>query len=213
MRVGAIVVAGGRGERFGGLKQFAMFDGRSLAAIGVQRARCVAQRVVLVVPEGYDGTGEGADDVVSGGATRSDSVRCGLALIGEVDVVIIHDAARPLATEELFRAVLNAVDDGASAAIPGLAITDTVKKVDSTDRVTVLSTIARDDLVTVQTPQAFRLSDLLEAHQSEIDATDDAFLVELLGRRVVIVPGERTNIKVTESHDMAELRTLSEMMT
>ena len=78
---------------------------------------------------------------------------------------------------------------------------------------TVLSTIARDDLVTVQTPQAFRMSDLLEAHHSEIDATDDAFLVELLGRRVVIVPGERTNIKVTESHDMAELRTLSELMT
>jgi 2-C-methyl-D-erythritol 4-phosphate cytidylyltransferase len=118
MSVAAVVVAAGRGTRFGGAKQFALVDGESVAARSVKACRSVAERVVLVVPEGYDGTGEGADVVVSGGSSRAASVRCGLAQCEDADVVIVHDAARPNASPALFASVIAAIEDGADAAIP-----------------------------------------------------------------------------------------------
>lgn len=203
MSVAAVVVAGGQGVRFGGAKQFASLGGVTVAQRSVRLARSVASSVILVVPPSYDGSGEGADIVVTGGATRASSVRAGLAVCPDVDVVIVHDAARPLATPALFRSVLDAVVAGADAAIPGLAITDTIKRVRSDEHsITVLETVPRSDLVTVQTPQAFRRDVLVRAHASDDDASDDAALVELLGGRVVVVAGEIGNIKITEPGDL-----------
>lgn len=206
MRVAAVVVAGGRGERFGGPKQFAVLGGATLAARSVTACRSVAERVVLVVPPGYAGDGEGADVVVEGGASRSASVRAGLGVTGDVDVVVVHDAARPLASPALFRAVVAAVGSGASAAVPGIAITDTVKRVEGTLPARVVGTVPREGLVTVQTPQAFRLTDLLAAHEGLGEATDDAGLLEAHGMAVVVVPGEAENVKVTGPEDLERVR-------
>jgi 2-C-methyl-D-erythritol 4-phosphate cytidylyltransferase len=206
MSVAAVVVAAGRGTRFGGAKQFALLDGETVATRSVAQARLVADLVVVVVPEGYEGDGEGADLVVTGGASRAASVRCGLAVCGDAAIVIVHDAARPLASAELFRAVVTAIEDGADAAIPGLTLTDTVKRVGSKGDVTVVvETLAREELVAVQTPQAFRRDVLERAHAEGADATDDAGLVEALGALVVVIPGETTNVKITHLGDLEVL--------
>lgn len=202
MTVAAIVVAGGSGERFGGLKQFAELHGQTLASISVQRCRDVAQRVVVVVPASYEGDGEGADAVVRGGATRSDSVRAGLGECGDADIVVIHDAVRPAASRALFLRVVEEVRHGAAAAIPGVAVTDTIKVVHGG---VVAGTPPRDELVAVQTPQAFRTDILLRAHEQGGVATDDAALVEALGEKVHVVLGETGNFKVTEPSDLARM--------
>jgi 2-C-methyl-D-erythritol 4-phosphate cytidylyltransferase len=206
MSVAAVVVAAGRGTRFGGAKQFALLDGETVAARSVAQARLVADLVVLVVPEGYEGDGEGADVVVTGGASRAASVRSGLAHCGDAAIVIVHDAARPLASADLFQAVVSAIEEGADAAIPGLTLTDTVKRVTSKDDVTVVvETLAREELVAVQTPQAFRREVLERAHAHCDDATDDAGLVEALGALVVVIPGETTNVKITHLGELEVL--------
>jgi 2-C-methyl-D-erythritol 4-phosphate cytidylyltransferase len=206
MSVAAVVVAAGRGTRFGGAKQFALLNGETVATRSVAQARLVADLVVVVVPEGYEGDGEGADVVVTGGASRAASVRSGLAQCGDAAIVIVHDAARPLASAELFRAVVTAIEEGADAAIPGLTLTDTVKRVTSKDDVTVVvETLAREELIAVQTPQAFRREVLERAHAQGGEATDDAGLVEALGALVVVIPGETTNVKITHLGDLEVL--------
>ena len=209
MNVAAIVVAGGQGARFGGPKQFELLGEDSVAAHSVRVARSVASRVVLVVPEDYSGNGEGADIIVAGGASRAGSVRAGLSQCGDAEVIVVHDAARPAASAALFESVVAAVRDGADAAVPGLAITDTVKRVDTEGTTLVVrETVPRGDLVTVQTPQAFRRELLVRAHAHADEATDDASLVEALGARVVIVEGERANIKITEPDDLVRVSQL-----
>ena len=206
MTVAAVVVAAGQGVRFGSLKQFAVLENETVSALSIRRARSVAQLVVLVVPAGYAGDGEGADVVVTGGSTRAASVRAGLAYCADADVVVVHDAARPLASTELFAAVVAAVRDGADGAVPGLAVTDTVKRVGADGAsLVVVGTESRDDMVTVQTPQAFRREVLTRAHANATDATDDAALVEAIGARVVVVPGERDNIKITAIGDLERI--------
>jgi 2-C-methyl-D-erythritol 4-phosphate cytidylyltransferase len=116
--------------------------------------------------------------------------------------VLVHDAARPFAGAELGRAVIKAVEDGADAAIPGLPISDTIKRVDKTTLL-VQDTIDRADLYTVQTPQAFRASVLRKAHENKTDASDDAAVVESQGGKVVVVPGEPKNMKITVASDLA----------
>ena len=203
MSVAAVVVAGGRGARFGGLKQFSLVAGESVAARSVRATRSVAEYVVLVVPEGFEESNEGADAVVVGGATRADSVRAGLAAIPACDVVVVHDAARPLASSRLFSDVVDAVTRGADAAIPGVSVTDTVKRVIARDGYSVVTaTLDRSDLVTVQTPQAFRRDMLERAHLALEVATDDAALVEAIGGTVVVVAGDWQNVKITERADL-----------
>jgi 2-C-methyl-D-erythritol 4-phosphate cytidylyltransferase len=212
MSVAAVVVAAGQGTRFGGLKQFSLFDGETIAARSVRASRSVADYAVLVVPEGYDGSGEGADLVVAGGATRAESVRHGLERCLDAEIVVVHDAARPLASPALFHAVVDAVLSGADAAIPGLTLTDTVKRVSVMGEETfVVETLERDELVAVQTPQAFRRELLVRAHASGADASDDAGLVEAIGARVVVVPGEAHNVKITRPQDL-ELLSLYERL-
>ena len=205
MSVAAVVVAAGRGTRFGGAKQFALLDGETVAARSVSRARVVADLVVLVVPEGYDGSGEGADVVVTGGASRAASVRSGLAHCGDAAIVIVHDAARPRPAD-LFRAIVARHRRGRRRRHSRLTVTDTVKRVTSKDDVTVVvETLAREELVAVQTPQAFRRDVLERAHAAGDDATDDAGLVEALGALVVVIPGETTNVKITHLGDLDRL--------
>ena len=200
--VWTIVVAAGRGSRYGGPKQYdRLGDGRVLDA-ALSSARVVGEGVVLVVaPERAGDPEPGATVVVVGGETRSASVRRGLAAVPAVaEVIVIHDAARPYAEPALFQAVVAAVRAGADGAVPGLPVVDTVKQVAPDG--TVLATLDRSSLVTVQTPQAFRAAALRAAHAAGGEATDDAALVERAGGRVVVVPGHADNRKITVAGDL-----------
>ncbi len=209
-RVWAIVVASGSGTRFGGPKTLEILGGQRVLDWSLRAARAYANGLVLVVPAERMRAEYGrAEHVVEGGATRADSVRCGLAVLpADADIVVVHDAARPLATPALFQRVIDAVRSGADAAIPGLPVVDTIKRVSGS---TVLATLDRADLVAVQTPQAFRTSILRAAHVSGSDATDDAGLVEAAGGTVVVVHGEERNRKLTTPEDLAVLSALAAM--
>jgi 2-C-methyl-D-erythritol 4-phosphate cytidylyltransferase len=208
--VWTIVVAGGSGQRFGQPKQFASLRGRPLVSWSIEASRPWSAGVVLVVPSGI-AESYGADVVVAGGPTRSDSVRNGLARVPQdADVILVHDAARPMASPDLFSAVLAAVTtEGADAAVPGVPVTDTIKVIDCEHNVT--ATPDRATLVAVQTPQAFRAELLRRAHASGLIATDDAALVEQLGATVRVVPGEARNRKITTPDDLAAAERHDEM--
>lgn len=195
-------MAGGRGTRFGGLKQFATLAGANVVERSLAAAGTVADDLVLVVPEAaLAESGTLAAKVVPGGGTRSASVRAGLAALDAgADIVVVHDAVRPLASEALFRRVIAAVAGGADAAVPGRPVAETVKRADHEGR--VVATVEREGLFLVQTPQAFRASALLAAHAGAPEATDDAGLVEASGGVVVVVPGEPGNIKITHPQDI-----------
>jgi 2-C-methyl-D-erythritol 4-phosphate cytidylyltransferase len=186
------------------MKQFSLLGGRPVLEWAVAACRPCSAGVVLVVPAAPGAHDpHGADAVVTGGATRAESVRCGLAAVPpEADVIVVHDAARPLASAALFHAVIAAVDGGgADGAVPGIPPSDTIKAVDESGRVT--STLDRTTLVAVQTPQAFRGAVLRRAHErSPSSATDDAMLVEALGGAVQVVPGEPGNLKITGPGDL-----------
>jgi 2-C-methyl-D-erythritol 4-phosphate cytidylyltransferase len=205
--VWTIVVAAGSGARFGRAKQYEPLGDKRVLDWALAAARAVSEGVVLVVPRESAGRREpGVDALVPGGATRSASVRAGLAAVpGDADVILVHDAARPLAPIALFEAVIGAVRSGADCAIPGLAVANTVKRVAGEQ---VVETVDRTDLVEVQTPQAFAAAALRSAHADEPDATDDAGLVEAAGGTVVVVPGDPGNLKLTHPHDLAVARAL-----
>jgi 2-C-methyl-D-erythritol 4-phosphate cytidylyltransferase / 2-C-methyl-D-erythritol 2,4-cyclodiphosphate synthase len=216
-RVAAVVVAGGRGLRAGGEtpKQY-----RTLAGIPVIRASLALFAThpdigaVQPVIHGDDAdafarASEGLDVLVPvlGGATRQGSVRAGLEALAPLapEIVLVHDAARPFASAALVsRAVAAAA--ATRAAVPALAVSDTVKQVDARGRVT--ATLDRSQLVTVQTPQAFRFSLLREAHRRAAEAgstdfTDDAALAEWAGIAVSVFAGEAANVKLTTPEDFA----------
>lgn len=207
MSVWAVIVAAGTGVRFGTLKQYERLGDRRVLDWALERARAVADGVVLVVPPERAGESEhGVDAVVAGAETRAGSVRAGLAAVpDEAEVIVVHDAARPLASVALFQGVVRAVRAGADGAVPGVSLSDTVKLVEDG---AVTETLDRARLVAVQTPQAFNAGALRRAHAGEGEGTDDASLVEALGGRVVIVPGEDANAKITTQHDLLVARAL-----
>ncbi|MBN2622060.1 MAG: 2-C-methyl-D-erythritol 4-phosphate cytidylyltransferase [Acidimicrobiales bacterium] len=199
--VWVIVVAAGSGRRYGGAKQYELLAGRRVLDWSLDAARAVTGDgggVVAVVTPAHAADDEpGADVVVAGAATRSGSVRAGLAVVPQgADVVVVHDGARPLAEPRLFQAVVDAVRAGADAAIPGTAVTDTLRARSG-------GLVDRDGLVAVQTPQAFRASALRAAHATDAESTDDASLVEAEGGKVVVVDGSPTNLKITRPADLA----------
>jgi 2-C-methyl-D-erythritol 4-phosphate cytidylyltransferase / 2-C-methyl-D-erythritol 2,4-cyclodiphosphate synthase len=213
--VAAVVVAGGRGLRAGGEipKQYRKLGGipviRKSLAIFVDH-----DEVNLVQPVIHRDDAELCASAAMGmqllapafgGATRQESVHAGLEALlpHHPSIVLVHDAARPFASSELIsRAIAAAASDG--AAIPGLAVTDTVKAVDAAGH--VAETLDRGRLRTIQTPQAFRFADLLEAHRKaraagRNDFTDDAALTEWAGMSVSVFEGETGNIKLTTAED------------
>ena len=208
----ALVPAAGRGVRLGSdtPKALVTLAGEALLvhAVRALTSSRTVERVVVAAPaELLDEVRALVPDatVVAGGATRVASVAAALAAAGEADVVLVHDAARPLASPALIDRVAAAVLDGAGAVIPVVPVIDTVKRVDAAGR--VLETVDRADLRAVQTPQGFRRSVLVEAHARAADdgenATDDAGLVERIGGEVVTVPGEEQAFKITTPADLS----------
>lgn len=198
--VWCIVVAGGAGRRFGTAKQFEQLGGRTVVERAVAAARPAVEGVVVVVPAEHLGAVSaealGADSVVAGGATRAGSVRAGLdAVPMQAEVVLVHDAARPLATTALFERVRDEVLAGSASVVPVVAVVDTIRRVDG-------GVVDRDELRAVQTPQGFDASTLRRAHERAGEATDDAGLVEALGVAPTLVEGERTNLKLTGPEDL-----------
>jgi 2-C-methyl-D-erythritol 4-phosphate cytidylyltransferase len=207
------VLAAGSGSRYGPQpKQYEVLGDERVIDRSLATARAAADHVVVVLAPADRAEGEalvesGAADVaVEGGAERADSVRAALAVIdADAAVIVVHDAARPLASAELHQAVVAAVHAGADAVIPAVPVTDTIKRVrhDEHGDAVVVETLDRAHLVAVQTPQAFRADLLRAAHADGADATDDAGLVEAAGGTVVVVPGEATNLKITGPNDLA----------
>ena len=211
--VWTIVLAAGSGRRFGvAPKQYELLGEERVIDRSLAVSRAAADHVVVVLAPGQEAEGEllvdsGAADVaVIGGSERADSVRAALAVVDEdAAVIVVHDAARPLASGELHQAVVAAVHAGADAAIPAVPVTDTIKQTthDQEGRSVVIATPDRSTLVAVQTPQAFRAAILRDAHATSAGATDDAALVEAIGGTVVGIDGESTNIKITGPNDLA----------
>jgi 2-C-methyl-D-erythritol 4-phosphate cytidylyltransferase / 2-C-methyl-D-erythritol 2,4-cyclodiphosphate synthase len=215
MQSAAIIVAAGRGERTGGLKQYRPLGGepvlrRVLRLFVAHPGIDAVQPVIHPADEAdFRAAAAGIDCLppVAGGATRQASVRAGLeALSGKNPAfVLVHDAARPLASPALLdRALAAARESG--AAIPVLAVNDTIKRVDAAGR--VIETVAREQLRAVQTPQAFAFSPLLDAHrraaqEGRNDFTDDAALMEWVGISVATFMGEASNLKLTTPEDFA----------
>jgi len=214
MRIAAIVPAAGRGERLGhgSPKALVRVGAVTLVAHAVAAMlRAGAETVVVAAPH------DAIDDVrrhvpraivVPGGADRRASVLAALTAIpADVDVVLVHDAARPFAPDDMIQRVVTALAAGASAVIPVVPLADTVKRVDAS--AVVVETIDRSALRAVQTPQGFRRDVLAEAHAIQSgDVTDDAGLVEAMGVKVLTVEGDQRAFKVTTPWDLtvAELQ-------
>lgn len=220
-RVAALLVAAGRGLRAGGEtpKQYRLLSGRPVLrhALAPFLADEAVSRVMVVIGSGDEAQYRTATEGLAsakltaptiGGATRQDSVRLGLealSALGFDGIVLVHDAARPFVSSALIGRAILALGSGV-AAIPALAVTDTIKRIDAAGA--VAETPPRDDLVSVQTPQAFRLHSLLDAHRDAFAAgaaglTDDAALMEWAGVPVATFPGDPMNLKLTRPEDFA----------
>ncbi len=217
MDVAALVPAAGRGERLGAAVPKALVQvlGESLlsrAVRGLLGSGCV-HHVVVAAPAGAVGAVREAVGplgssvhVVAGGAERTHSVRIALAeaerLAPGVGALLVHDAARAFTPLSVIRAVVRSIEGGARAAVPVLPVSDTVKQVDDSGRVS--ATVDRTLLRTVQTPQGFAAEVLRDAYARSSDvATDDAGLVERAGYPVDTVPGHAHALKITTAFDLA----------
>ena len=216
----AVLVAAGRGERLGEdrPKAFAGLGGRPLLAESLERLEGSdwIEAIVVVAPEGWEeptillaeelGCGK-VSATVTGGPSRAESVRIGVAEVPEdAAAVVVHDAARPLLPEEVIERVLAALGEGWDGAVPGLPAADTIKRVEGAR---VVETLPRAALVAVQTPQAFAASMLRRALAGDVAAASDcASLVEDIGGRVTVVEGDRRLLKVTTAADLALVESL-----
>jgi 2-C-methyl-D-erythritol 4-phosphate cytidylyltransferase len=214
LAVWAVLAAAGRGERLGERrpKAFAKLRDRPLLAESLERLEASGwiDSIVIVAPPGWEEPSIlvaeelACTKVVAcatGGETRAESVRAGVAEVAEeADVIVVHDAARPLLPEEVIERVLRALNEGWDGAVPGLPLADTVKRVHGGQ---VVETLPREELVAVQTPQAFLAPVLRDALAGELaGATDCAALVEARGGRVTVVPGDQRLLKVTDQADL-----------
>jgi len=215
--VWAILVAAGRGERLGldHPKAFAKLGEDPLLAEPLRRLDDCGwvDAIVVVVPAGWEepaillaeevGCGK-VSACVAGGEARADSVRAGLAEVpAEAIAVLVHDAARPLVSDEVIERVLAPLSEGWDGVVPGLPVSDTLKRVAPDGA--VVETIARDAVYAVQTPQAFPADVLRRALGGESGATDCAGSVEAAGGRVKVVPGDPRLLKVTTTDDLARV--------
>jgi 2-C-methyl-D-erythritol 4-phosphate cytidylyltransferase len=217
MGVWAILVAGGRGERLGldHPKAFAKLGEDPLLAEPLRRLDDSAwiDAIVVVVPAGWEepaillaeevGCGK-VSACVAGGEARADSVRAGLAEVpADAIAVLVHDAARPLVSDEVIERVLAPLSEGWDGVVPGLPVSDTLKRVAPDGA--VVETVARDAVYAVQTPQAFPADVLRRALAGDSAATDCAGSVEAAGGRVKVVPGDPRLLKVTTAEDLARV--------
>ncbi|MEZ5246471.1 MAG: IspD/TarI family cytidylyltransferase [Acidimicrobiales bacterium] len=201
--VWTVVVAAGSGTRFGGPKQFLDLDGVRVVDRSIATAARHSDGIVLVtpsepVPDVVAVTGPAGVEFhsVSGADTRAGSVRRGLTAVPtDAAVILVHDAARPLASDAVYERVIAAVRSGADAVAPVVPVTDTLRR-------RVGGVVDRDDVIAVQTPQGFSADALRRAHASGQEATDDVTVVENHGGTVVVVDGDRRNIKLTTPLDM-----------
>lgn len=215
MTVAAIVAAAGRGERLGARMPKALVEvcGAPLVVHAVTRMRAAGcDDVIVTAPpesvEHFAALLPGAS-VIAGGATRQASVAAALQMLpADVDIVLVHDAARGLAPAAVAETVIAAVRAGADAVVPVMPVADTVKEVDSAGW--VRRTLDRAALRAVQTPQGFRRLVLERAHQAAAsgDSLDDASLVEALGLTVRTVPGDPAALKVTAPVDLLTVAAL-----
>jgi 2-C-methyl-D-erythritol 4-phosphate cytidylyltransferase len=198
MQVWAVVVAGGSGSRFGGPKQLEPLGGARVIDHAVAALAPHVTGTVVVVPPALVEVGDlPGDVVVAGGASRSASVRAGLAAVpADADWVLVHDGARPLVARAVIERVLAALAAGADGAIPVVPVTDSLRTTDGRP-------VDREVFVAVQTPQGFRAGVLREAHAAGDDASDDATLVDRVGGHVVHVAGDPGNLKITVPADLA----------
>jgi 2-C-methyl-D-erythritol 4-phosphate cytidylyltransferase len=220
MSVWAILVAAGRGERLGldRPKAFAKLGEEPLLAEPLRRLEACPwiDGIVLVAPPGWEEPAillaeeEGCGKVhacVTGGETRSDSVRAGLTEVpADALVVLVHDAARPLVSDDVVERVLAPLSEGWDGVVPGLPVGDTLKRVGSDGGVE--ETVARDGLWAVQTPQAFAAETLRRAFSPSntvLQATDCAGHVEAAGGRVKVVDGDPRLLKVTSEADLGRV--------
>ena len=212
MIIAAILVAAGSGSRFGAEtpKQFLTIAGQPVIR---HAARALSAHVALLQPVGDAAAIDAALQqiphlpTVPGGATRQDSVLAGLQALEPhaPDIVLVHDAARPVIPAGTIEALIKALEQ-AQGAIPAVPLADTLKRV--TNGV-IQQTVPRDGLYRAQTPQAFLYRTLLATHRSGIQgATDDASLLEAAGIPVTIVPGSDDNIKLTYPEDMKRLEAI-----
>ena len=207
--VWAVVLAGGGGTRFGGRKQYADLGGRTLLDRTLDAAAQTCDGVVAVLLDPVTDPPTGPATVrVTGGATRAGSVRAGLAAVpADTAVVVVADAAHPLATPELYRNVIDAVRAGADAAIPGLPLTEAVATLEPGGYTG--TTVAAAGRVLVQTPHAFRADLLRHAHASGAEAVEDSSLVASFGAKVVVVPGDPRNLHVTTPEELELARRIA----
>jgi len=209
----AIIAGAGMGHRLGAdiPKALIQIDGVTLIERAFAALSPVVDEIVITAPAGYEDqfraiVGDSAT-VITGGVLRSDSVNVALkSLSPSTKYVLVHDAARALATSELAQRVLHGLTSGESAVIPALSVVDTIKEVDRDGY--VRSTPDRSILRAVQTPQGFSVEVLKRAHAASEDATDDAALVEALGVKVKTIPGEARAMKITNPEDIAIAVTL-----
>jgi 2-C-methyl-D-erythritol 4-phosphate cytidylyltransferase len=217
MNIGALLAAAGSGERLavGVPKALCTVAGRTLLehALAALRAEPRVGPIVVTAPTNFAPryveltSADPMVTVVAGGRTRQDSVRLGLGVLPEeVDVVLVHDAARPFVPASTIARVLAAIEDGADAVVPAVPVADTIKRV-SADGL-VLGTVERTELRAAQTPQGFRRVPLSAAHQyarmaNLHDVSDDAGLVERHGGKVVVVEGDIRSFKITRPFDLA----------
>ena len=202
-----IIVGAGSGSRFGGPKQYESLGDGTVLSASVRVARSVADGVVIVVPgDRLEADAAAFDDamVVAGGETRSASVRAGLAAVPDrAERILVHDAARPLASEALYREVVAALDEGTAAVVPVVPVSDTICDVDG-------HPVDRSSLRAVQTPQGFAAAALRAVHADRPAATDDVSLVRAAGGKVKVVDGLARNRKITDPDDLIAARAMFE---